>query len=160
MSLNPTTVTGAAVPLLTSPTYTFAKDIAKTANAVRYVVTALGGTQLGVNVHSNEIPFALTIVRPESFKKRPKINALTGVASSPTPKNRFLVLVHKGVQNVDGANGIPDEVPLRLELNVPAGAFTHDPANLEAAISMLFGFLSSKSSDVVDFLKTGLLPSA
>jgi hypothetical protein len=66
MAYSPTSpVTGAAQTGLTSPTYTLSTDVAPSINGKQHAITALGGTQTGVNSHSVAAPFTCTFVRPQ-----------------------------------------------------------------------------------------------
>lgn len=93
-------VTGAAQTGFTSPTYTTAADAASV-DAKRYVVTALGGTQAGVNVHSISSPFLVEFRRPAAFKTVGMPNPNTNILSIQ-PKNKFSGKVVKGVLPLAG----------------------------------------------------------
>lgn len=144
-----TPVTGAAQTGLTSPTYTIATATAPESNQKMWVVTALGGTQTGVNIHSGSSPFTLTCSQPKSFKVLGKANPITNVIAN-VPMNVYKVGVRKGVTPLAGqpyalAQGW-------MTLAVPSGSDTADGPNLRAMCSLLFGALSQQSAGIGDTL--------
>lgn len=97
MSFAPSSpVTGAAVSGLTSPTYTIAVDVAPSINGKQYAVTALGGTQAGVDVNTVSKPFTLSFFRPVALKTLPSVNPVTGVIKN-IPMNQYKLITRKGV---------------------------------------------------------------
>jgi len=98
MSLTLTSpVTGGAQTGLTSPTYTLATDTAPTSAGKQYAVSALGGTQAGVDASSTPSrPFTWTGSRPAVLRQLPALNASTGLLPN-VPNNVYKVLVRKGV---------------------------------------------------------------
>lgn len=146
-------VTGSAQTGLTSPTYTHVADVAPDVNGRAYAVTALGGTQTGVEVSSPSNPFTLLITRPKQLKVLP---ALLANGQLPTvPKNTYTVSVRKGV---DVLTGQPKQVMLlKLEASVPAGADTADPESVRAAWSLLIGTLQQVSAGIGDTTVQGTL---
>lgn len=147
-------VTGGAQTGFTAPTYTHVVDVAPDVNGKQYAVTALGGTQAGVTIHSQSSPFTVTYVRPKSFKPLGTPNPVTGVISS-VPKNSHVFIVRKGVTVLAGYT--PQVALIRCQIDIPSGADTVDPANLRAMISMLVGALNSLSAGVGDTVVTGVL---
>ena len=61
-------ITGAAQTGFTTPTYTHVADTAPDVNGRQVAITALGGTQAGVTVHSVASPFSITFFRPKAYK--------------------------------------------------------------------------------------------
>lgn len=154
MTWNPASpVTGAPQTGLTSPTYTLVADIAPDVNGVARAVTALGGTQTGVEVSSPSNPFTLLATRPKVMRTLP---SLLANGQLPTvPKNTWTVSVRKGV---DVLAGQPKQVMLaKLEISVPAGADTADPESVRAAMSLLIGALWEQSNEHGDALITGVI---
>lgn len=151
---SPTTpVTGGAQTGFTAPTYTIAADTAPDVNGKQHAVTALGGTQAGVTVHSVSSPFTVTFIRPKSFKALDQVNPVTG--KLPTvPKNSWMVIVRKGA--VPLANQLPSTLTMRCEIAVPSGADLASPSEIRAAVSLLVGILNQQSAGIGDSLVSGL----
>lgn len=152
MAFAPSTpITGAPISGFTSPTYTISLDSAPNAWSKQYAVSALGGTQTGVTVHSISSPFTLTMFRPANFK----------VLGQPTssglirqfPKNVFEILTRKGVNVL--ANQPVQMLPIRTSLAIPAGADTYDVANIKAAISAHIGLIWAIAQGITDTSLTG-----
>lgn len=147
-------VTGGAQTGLTSPTYTIVSDTPPAVNAKQYAVTALGGTQTGVDVHSVARPFTLTMFRPLVTKVLGIVNAATGRLST-VPRNTYTVITRKGVTPLSGQ---PSEVMVvETRISVPAGADLADQANLRACLSLHFGAIWAQSAGVGDTAVSGLL---
>jgi hypothetical protein len=147
-------VTGGAQTGFTAPTYTIVLDTALDTNGKQYAVTALGGTQAGVRVHSVSDPFTFLYVKPKTFKPLGIPHPVTGRLQS-VPKNTHLIKIAKGAIPLAGQ---PSSVmTVRCLLEVPAGSDVADPANLRAAISLLVGALTQISSGAGDTLVTGIL---
>lgn len=147
-------VTGGAQTGLTTPTYTLTSDTPPDVNAKAYVVTALGGTQTGVAVHSVGSPFTLTFWRPRVTKILGQPNVNTGVIPN-VPNNTYKVIVRKGVSPLAGQ-------PIRvatftLQCDVPAGSDTADSEDLRAAVSLLVGAVNQVSAGLGDTLINGVL---
>lgn len=156
MSINLTSpVTGAAQTGFTSPTYTLVPDIAPPGNpGKQWVVTALGGTQAGVLVHSVASPFTINFTRPGTLRVLGSPNPVTGVVTV-VPTNTYKVICRKGVLPLAGQ---PYKVfNATLTLDAPAGSDLADPANLRACVSLLIGALSQQSAGIGDTLTTGIL---
>lgn len=155
MSFSPTSpITGAAQTGLTSPTYTIVVDVAPDVNGKQYAVSALGGTQTGVTVHSVASPFTLSMFRPKVYKALGTPNPVTGVIGS-VPRNVHKVIVRKGVTPLSGQ---PFQTMLfTATMEVPAGSDTADSSNVRAALSAAFGLLSQQSAGIGDTLISGVL---
>lgn len=155
MSFAPTTpVTGAAVTGLTTPTYTIAVDVAPNINGKQYAVTALGGTQTGVDVNSVSKPFTLTFFRPVQLKVLPSINPTTGIVKS-VPINSYKFITRKGA--VPYVNQQTQLARITTTIEVPAGTDTYEPEEIKAMISAHIGTLSQQSSGIADTVLTGVL---
>lgn len=147
-------VTGSAQTGLTSPTYTLTADLAPEPNGEQYAVTALGGTQTGVNAHGVSNPFTITMFRPKTYRGLGTPNPSTGVIPN-IPNNVYKIIVRKGVEPASGQAVRP--LVASLSISVPAGADSNDELNVRAALSLLFGTLSAESSDIGDTLINGIL---
>lgn len=132
-------VTGAAVPVLTTPGYTMGVDTAPD-NQKQWVVTALTGTQTGVVAHSLSSPFLLNFGRPKAFKGLQKVDPITGVLRN-VPKNKFTVRTVKGVLPLAGQ--AYENLIIRTEIEVPAGADLADTNSVYAALSLHAGAIST-----------------
>jgi hypothetical protein len=147
-------ITGGAQTGLTSPTYTNVADVAPDINGKQVAVTALGGTQTGVRVHSVSDPFTITVTRPKSPKALPQVNPVTGRYGS-IPKNSYTILIRKGV--IPALNVASETLMIRCQVDVPAGADAYDSANIRAAISALVGVLDQQSAGFGDLTVNGVL---
>lgn len=155
MSFAPTSpVTGATVSGLTSPTYTFVTDVAPSINGKQFAVTALGGTQTGVDVNSVSKPFTFTFFRPSSLKVLPAPNPTTGVIKS-IPVNTYKFITRKGA--VPAVNQSTQVARITTVIDVPAGTDTYEPEELRALISSHVGTLSQQASGIADTIITGVL---
>lgn len=149
-------VTGGAQTGLTSPTYTIAADFAPTnAAGKQYAVTALGGTQAGVDTSSSPSkPFTITLSRPLNLKVLSAVDPVTGVLRS-VPRNVYTIRVRKGVLPLAGQAAVPMQIVTSIE--VPAGADAADPANIRAALSLMIGSLNQISASIGDTVVTGVI---
>ena len=148
-------VTGGAQTGFTSPTYTLATDTAPTSAGKQYAVTALGGTQSGVNTSSSPSrPFTITLSRPQSLKTLGVVDPVTGVLRS-VPRNVYKILGRNGVTPLAGQASIPAQC--RMEIEVPAGSDTADPSNIRALMSLVIGSLNQISASIGDTLVTGVI---
>jgi len=149
-----TPVTGSAQTGLTSPTYTVVADVPPNAYSKQYAVTALGGTQTGVDVHGASKPFTITFSRPAQIRSAPSVSPVTGVMPN-TPRNVYSVKVRKGT--VPGVNQNPQVMVLSCDFAVPAGSDLVEPEDIRAAVSLLIGSLTQQSSGLGDTLINALL---
>lgn len=155
MSFAPSSpLTGGPQTGFTSPTYTLSADVAPDSNGIQKAVTALGGTQTGVDVHSVSRPFTLTAVRPKVFKPLGRINPVTGVLTA-VPRNVWKVITRKGVTPLAGQESVTMVVTTTIEQ--PAGADIADPANVKACLSAHFGLVYNVSSGMGDSVISGIL---
>jgi hypothetical protein len=156
MSLTITSpVTGGAQTGFTTPTYTIAADTAPTSAGKQYAVTAIGGTQAGVDTASSPSkPFTVTGSRPQVLKALSPVDPVTGTLRS-VPRNTYTVNVRKGVTPLAGQ--APVVLLAKLTIDVPAGADIADPANIRAAMSLLIGSLNQISASLGDTLVTGVI---
>lgn len=147
-------VTGAAQTGFTSPTYTLVSDLAPDNNGKQVAVSALGGTQAGVTVHSVAAPFTTTFVRPRVFRSLGKPNPTTGVIKD-VPRNTYKCITRKGVTPLAGQAFATMQITTIID--VPAGSDTADPANIRAALSMHIGSLSQQSAGAGDSVVSGII---
>jgi hypothetical protein len=147
-------VTGSAQTGLTSPTYTLVADSAPDVNGKQWVVTALGGTQTGVSVHSVASPFSLTFWKPKFARILGNPNINTGVIAN-VPKNTYKWVCRKGVTPLAG-QPIQTAV-ITLSMEVPAGADTADSEDIRAALSLLVGAVTQVSAGTGDTLINGVM---
>jgi hypothetical protein len=147
-------VTGGAQTGLTSPTFTLVEDRAPDVNGLQWAVTALGGTQTGVAVHSVASPFTLTFWRPKIARILGNPNVNTGIIAN-VPKNTYKWIVRKGVLPLAGQP--MQTAVLTLSMDVPAGSETADPEDLRAGLSLLVGAVTQVSAGTGDTLVNGVM---
>jgi len=150
----PASITGGAQTGFTSPTYTTTVDVAPDVNGKQNAVTALGGTQAGVRVHTPSDPFTITFVRPKVLKALPNANPVTGRYSN-VPMNQYDWLFRKGVNYA--ANQAPMVSVARLSVGIPAGADSYDSPNVRALCSAIVGTFNGTSAGWGDTLVTGIM---
>jgi hypothetical protein len=155
MSIAPTSpVTGSAQTGLTSPTYTLTSDTPPANNGKQYAVTALGGTQTGVDSHSVARPFTITAFRPQNLRVLGQPNPTTGRIAD-VPNNVYTIITRKGVTPLLGQ---PARIAIiESRISVPAGSDLADPANLRAMLSAHIGTLTQTSAGIGDTTVNGLL---
>jgi len=148
-------VTGSAIASFTSPTYTVVADTPPNASSKQYAVTAIGGTQAGVDASGTASkPWTVTISRPPNIKALTTIDPSTGQLRS-VPINEYSVLTRKGLTPLSGQ---PAKTALfRSTFGVPAGADTADLPNIKAGVSFHIGTLNQVSSGLADTLGSGVL---
>lgn len=146
-------VTGGAQTGFTTPGYPLATDVAPTTLGKQYTVSSLTGTQTGVRAHSISDPFSITLSRAANLKALQSANAITGRYGA-IPKNVHKILLRKGVNYA--ANQAPEIMIGRLELEIPAGSDSYDPANIRAGISLLVGVLNQISAELGNTMVTGV----
>lgn len=146
-------VTGAAQTGFTSPTYTITADTAPDSNGKQHAVTAIGGTQAGVDVSSVSRPFTATFVKPKTLRVLGSANPVTGIISN-VPRNTYKLITRKGVTPLAGQ---PSQTMLITTIiEVPAGSDTADASNVRAALSLHIGLLSQQSAGIGDTGTSGI----
>lgn len=154
MSFAPSSpITGGAQTGFTAPTYTIAADTPPDVNAKQYAVTALGGTQAGVIVHSVSSPFTLTMFKPKVFKHLKPVNSQNVLPD--VPYNTYKVITRKGVLPLAGQAARNMMVTTIIEL--PAGSDVADVPNVRAALSSHIGALTAQSAGIGDTTVSGVL---
>lgn len=144
--------TGGPQTGFTSPTYTYSADLSPDPSARQYVVTAAGGTQVGVRVASADDPFHLTVRKDKTYKVLPPRNPVNG-AYGNVPLNKTEFLFRKGLY-IDTINTVRTG-NVRLLVELPAGAERNDPANVRALLSFAIGILLEESADIGDSVMAG-----
>lgn len=148
-------ITGSAQTGFTSPTYTTAADTAPSGVPGKQVaVTALGGTQAGVTVHSVASPFTLNATRPGNLRTLGQPNPVTGVIAN-IPTNTYKLITRKGVLPLAGQ--AYKTMVITTTIDVPAGSDTADLPNIKAALSAHIGGLTQQSAGFGDMTGTGTL---
>jgi hypothetical protein len=147
-------ITGAAQTGLTSPTYSLTADTPPNANSKQWVVSALGGTQTGVNVHTVAAPFSIAMFRPQNPQVLGPVSPVTGVLTK-IPMNTYKVITRKGVLPLAGQAYKPLIITTTIE--APAGSDAADAANVRAALSAHIGALSQQSAGIGDTTIQGVL---
>lgn len=154
MAFNPSTpVTGGAQTGFTSPTYTIGADQAPDVNCKQFYVSALGGTQAGVDASSIARPFTLSMWKPKVYKTLKPVNS-NGVLPE-VPMNDHKVITRKGVLPLAGQAS--KTAVATTTFSVPAGADTADPSNVRALVSLHVGALWAQSAGIGDTIITGVL---
>lgn len=139
-------ITGAAQTGFTSPTYTHTSMAGPDANVKQVAVTALGGTQTGVDVHSVARPFTVSFWWPKVLRILPALGSNAVLPSVPV--NVYKCITRKGVTPLSGQASRTMLVTTTIE--VPSGADTADAANVRAALSAHIGALSQQSAGIGD----------
>lgn len=147
-------VTGGAQTGFTTPTYSFVSDVAPDSNGKQVAITALGGTQAGVTLHSVASPFTSTFVRPRTFKVLGQPNPVSGRVAN-VPRNTYKLLTRKGVTPLAGQPVVNAQVSTTID--VPAGSDLADPANLRAMLSAHIGMLTQISAELGNTVTTGIM---
>lgn len=155
MAFTPSTpVTGAAVAGLTSPTYTLTSDVAPNINGKQFAISALGGTQVGVDVNSVSKPFTVSFFRPQVLRTLPQANPITGLIKN-VPMNTYKLITRKGASPAANQGNMVARITTTIE--VPAGTDTYEPEELKAMLSLHFGVGSAQASGIADTVITGVL---
>lgn len=155
MAFAPTTpITGSTQTGLTSPTYTITADQAPDANGKQYYVSALGGTQTGVNAHSVAAPFTCSMFRPKVLKTLQPVNPVTGVLRN-VPMNVYKVITRKGVLPLAGQSYKTGHIT--SEIACPAGSDLADAVSLRAMLSCHIGLLTQLSNELGNSVTTGTI---
>lgn len=148
-------ITGGAQTGFTTPTYTIALDAAPSNTGKQYAVSAIGGTQAGVDATSSPArPFTITLSRPPVLRQLPSLNAVTGILGN-VPRNVYKVYVRKGVTSLTGQ--VPQVATASVDLSIPAGADLNDAPNVRAMLGLLIGALNSISASIGDTTVTGVI---
>lgn len=145
-------ITGGAQTGFTSPTYTPTEDTWG-GNGKQYAITTIGGTQSGVEAHSNAQAFTVTFEKPKVIKNLGPLNA--NGAPSSVPRNVFKQRVRKGMLHLAGQPYSTGMVTTIYE--IPAGADVADPESIRAMVSCDAGLTWANSSGIADTLINGIV---
>lgn len=137
---------------LTAATYTFTADMATDLRSKAFVVSAAGGTQVGVNTHTVDAPKQFIVKKPAVFQQPSAYNVTTGKYGR-VPKNVTRVM-GRGSANV--AAGQVELIPITLDIGIPAGAITFDRPNVEASVLMFIAALYDQKEELIAALRDGL----
>lgn len=147
-------ITGAAVTGLTSPTYTHVADVAPNINGKQYAVTALGGTQTGVDVNSVSKPFTISFFRPTVLRTLPQANPLTGIVKN-VPINTYKLITRKGAAPAVNQSILVPKITTVIEC--PAGVDTYEPEEIRAMVSAHFGVGWAQADGISQTVLTGVI---
>lgn len=154
MTISLSDITGTAQTGLTTPGFTVVADTPPPGvKGKQYAVSALTGTQTGVEPSAVGKPFTLTYIGPVNPKGSPAVSQTTGQPTS-TPRNTHKFIVRKGVEVVSGYFATMNAT---LQLDVPAGSELKDPESIRSALSALIGALSQISSGLGDTVCSGVM---
>lgn len=155
MSFSPASpLTGAVVTGLTSPTYTLTTDVAPSINGKQYAISALGGTQTGVDVNTVSKPFTLSFFRPAVLQVLPQANPVTGIIKN-VPVNTYKMITRKGA--LPASNQVPSVARITTVIDVPSGTETFEVEELKALISCHFGAGWNQASGIADTIASGVM---
>lgn len=148
-------ITGGAITGFTSPTYTLTADVAPNAWSQQFAITAIGGTQAGVDTSSSvSRPWTLTVSKPQNMRQLNSVDANNVLRSFP--RNTFGLLLRKGMTALAGQ---PSQTALfRTEFVLPAGSDTADAPNIKGAVSCFSGAVSQATNNLVTLFTTGVMP--
>lgn len=153
MAIALTNITGGAQTGFTTPGYTVTADVAADVNGKQWAITAITGTQAGVTAHTPQSPFTWSYWRPKVAKLLPAIGL--NAQYTNVPNNKHVIITRKGV--TIAANQPPRVAQARIELEIPAGAESYDPANVRALLSATIGALNQLSAGVGDTVTSNIL---
>lgn len=145
-------VTGSAQTGLTTPTYTLVSDLAPNSLGKQHAISALGGTQTGVEINSVSKPFTVNFVRPATFKLVAKPDPITGVLTR-TSHNVWKLITRKGAVPLSGQSA--QVMLITTTFEVPAGSDAVEPEDIRAACSLHIGILNQQSAGIGDSLISG-----
>lgn len=146
-------ITGGAQTGFTSPTYTLTVDTNPAPNAKRWVILAIGGTQVGVETHTASKQFAIEVEKPAVIRQLSAPSSNGQIVSVPT--NRYRVTTSKSVLPASGQ--LPRPMNIKTEIPIPAGSESYDIANIRAAISAHIGALNQLSAGLGDSVQSGTM---
>lgn len=147
-------VTGATVTGLTSPTYSVVVDQPPNAYSKQWYVSAIGGTQTGVDTASTASkPWTFTFTRPSQMKT---LNAVdTSGVIRTVGFNTYEYLMRRGFIPLAGQAVRVSN--WRSSFPVLVGSDVADAPNIRAAVSSYVGVLNQQASGFADSMITGSL---
>lgn len=154
MSFNLTNITGSAQTGFTTPGYTVTADIAPSQNGKQWAVTAITGTQTGVDAHSVSKPFTVSFFRPANLRTLPAANPVTGVIKG-IANNVYKIITRKGAAPAVNQSNLVPRITTTIE--VPAGVDTYEPEEVKAMLSAHIGALYQQSAGIGDTVVSGIM---
>lgn len=145
-------ITGGAQTGFTAPTYSHVVMAGPDVNVKQVAVTALGGTQAGVDIHSVSRPFTIAFWYPKIFRVLPALNSQGQLPS--VPMNTYKWITRKGVTPLAGQPS--KNMLITTIMEVPAGSDTADAPNIRAALSAHLGAVWQQSAGAGDTLVSGV----
>ncbi len=154
MSISLANVTGDTMGVFTTPGYTVTADTPPPGvKGKQYAISALTGTQTGVEANAIGEPFSFTYSGPVSPKG---VGALSSATGRPlvTPRNTHKCITRKGVEVVTGYF-----VPMNITttFDVPAGSEIKDSESIRAAINLHVNAMKQIVSGLGDTIVTGVI---
>lgn len=144
--------TASTTPVITGGTYTFVPDLPADNRSRVAVISAVGGTQTGVSIHTAEAPKQFITKRPASIAQPSGFNTTTG-RYSKVPKNVTRV-IFRGSAKVSANQW--EVIPITLDLPIPAGAESFDRANVDASVLAFITGLYDQRVQICQALYDGL----
>lgn len=136
---------------LTSATFTFAADMATDNRSKVFVVSAMGGTVTGANIHTVDAPKQFIVKKPAVFAQPSAYNQVSG-RWGKVPKN-VTRIIGRGSCNV-AANQV-EVIPISMDIGVPAGGTTYDRVNVEASVAAFIAALYDQKEEIIQALYDG-----
>jgi hypothetical protein len=127
-------------------------DTPPASNGKQVYISALGGTQTGVDIHTVSNPFTLSMFRPGKIATLDPVDPNTGQLKK-VPFNRYTLIGRKGLLPLAGQARKPGWI--RIEVAIPAGAETADAPALAALHSMTFGAAYALAQEIYNTARTG-----
>lgn len=147
-------ISGPNVAALSSPTFTLTADSNPSVNGKQSIVSALGGTVVGVTTHKASAPFTIACFKPATTKVLPPVNPVTGVLPQ-VGNNTYSVITRKACVPLTGQ--APRIMIIRTEISVPAGCEVNDLPNVAACLSAHLGAIYAEASDIGVLVQDGVL---
>lgn len=147
-------VTGATVTGLTSPTYSVAVDQPPNSYSKQWYVSAIGGTQTGVDLSSTaNKPWTFTFSRPASIKTLNAVD-VSGVVRS-VGYNVYEMLMRRGFLPLAGQAVRVSN--WKAQFPILVGSDAADAANIRAGVSSFIGVLNQQANGLSDSFISGSL---
>lgn len=138
---------------LTAATYTFVPDLSSDNRSRVAVVSAAGGTQPGVSVHTADAPKQMIFKKPAAFLQPSAYNTVSG-RYGKVPKNVTRV-IFRGSAKVAASQW--ESIPIALDIPIPAGAGSFDRANVDASVLAFITGLYDQREELCQYLYDGLI---
>lgn len=148
-------ITGPNVAALTTPVYTFTEVQGPRLGTRSWEVTALGGTVVGVDIHTATNPFTKTCALKKYTSVRTR-DPRTGRFIGTIPKNRAEIVYRKGVNLLEGVNDTQFDVAIaRFSIDLPAGwDVSGDEESVAALLSMIGADLYLNANNYFNWAKS------